>query len=66
MNTTTIPKQQEKKNQMVAKEDYMHHLTCTLMMMKMGTIMQTINYSTLFWLFFGLFSYVNHEGKSRI
>lgn len=47
---------------MVAK-DY-NHLTCTVV--NMGKMMQSIDYSRLFWLFFGVFSHVNHEGKPRI
>lgn len=32
----------------------------------MGWIMLRIDYSRLFWLLFGVFSYENHEGKPRI
>lgn len=53
-----------KNNQMVAK-DY-DHLTCAVVVVKMGRIMQSIDYSRLFWLFFGVFSHVHHEGKPRI
>lgn len=32
----------------------------------MNWIMLRIDYSRLFWLLFGVFSYENHEGKPRI
>jgi len=32
----------------------------------MAWIMLRIDYSRLFWLLFGVFSYENHEGKPRI
>lgn len=32
----------------------------------LGWIMLRIDYSRLFWLLFGVFSYENHEGKPRI
>ena len=48
---------------MVAK-DY-EHLTCGVVV-KMGRIMHSIDYSRLFWLFYGVFSHVYHEGKPRI
>ncbi|KAK7305520.1 hypothetical protein VNO77_43426 [Canavalia gladiata] len=61
--TFRFQKEQEKLNQMVAK-DY-DPLTCVVGV-KMGRIMQSIDYSRLFWLFFGVFSHVYHEGKPRI
>ena len=33
---------------------------------EMAWIMLRIDYSRLFWLLFGVFSYENHEGKPRI
>ncbi|KAI6698629.1 hypothetical protein NL676_018748 [Syzygium grande] len=33
---------------------------------EMGWIMLSVDYSRLFWLLFGVFSYENHEGKPRI
>ncbi|KAK7333132.1 hypothetical protein VNO80_29896 [Phaseolus coccineus] len=56
-------KEEAKLNQMVAK-DY-DPLTCAVGV-KMGRIMQCVDHSKLFWLFFGVFSHVYHEGKPRI
>ncbi|KAB2008860.1 hypothetical protein ERO13_D10G116966v2 [Gossypium hirsutum] len=33
---------------------------------EMAWIMLSVDYSRLFWLLFGVFSYENHEGKPRI
>jgi hypothetical protein len=33
---------------------------------EMGWILLSVDYSRLFWLLFGVFSYENHEGKPRI
>lgn len=33
---------------------------------KMAWIMLSVDYSRLFWLLCGVFSYENHEGKPRI
>lgn len=33
---------------------------------EMAGIMLSVDYSRLFWLLFGVFSYENHEGKPRI
>ncbi|CAN6467317.1 unnamed protein product [Victoria cruziana] len=33
---------------------------------ELATIMQRVDSARLFWLFLGLFSYENHEGKPRI
>lgn len=33
---------------------------------EMAWILMGIDYSRLFWLLFGVFSYENHEGKPRI
>lgn len=37
-----------------------------LVVVGMGWIMLRIDYSRLFWLLFGVYSYENHEGKPRI
>ncbi|KAG8650066.1 hypothetical protein MANES_08G174101v8 [Manihot esculenta] len=35
-------------------------------LVEMAWIMLCVDYSRLFWLLFGVFSYENHEGKPRI
>ncbi|CAN6802925.1 hypothetical protein Bca4012_094962 [Brassica carinata] len=51
------------RRHMIAKEhDYNIHLEGV----DMAWVLLCVDYSRLFWLLFGVFSYENHEGKPRI
>lgn len=53
---------------MVSNHDYDYFSFLVVVVVKMSSmiIMQSIDYSRLFWLFFGILSHVYHEEKSWI